>query len=370
MSELLRTALYETHKNFGARLVPFAGWEMPVQYAGVMAEVRAVRESCGIFDVSHMGQFFVSGEGATDALNRIVSADWSQVAVGRAAYALLLNESGGVIDDVMGYHLDEDYWLVVVNASRAEVDEAHFRAHLSGSVRLEYWPNEDAMLAIQGPDAARVLASLCDFDLNEMKWRDCRDFVIGVFNESPVRGILARGGYTGCDGFELILDEEYSAWIWDKLVENGAVPCGLGARDVLRLEAGLPLYGHELRESWTPAESGIGFAAKIEKPQFIGRDALIEKGAPQSRIRGLMMEGRAIPRDGYRVLAHNDDAANVESQIGEITSGTMSVALNKGIALAMLPTELEIGDLVDVEIRGVRHAAKIVKPPFVATGRR
>lgn len=363
MSELLRTALYETHKNLGARLVPFAGWEMPVQYAGVIAEVRAVREGCGIFDVSHMGQIVFS-RNATPALNEIVSADWGTVPIARVAYGLLLNENGGVIDDVMGYRLSEDDWLVVVNASRAEIDEEHFRAHLPDGVQSITWPSQQAMIAIQGPKAARVLAPLCNFDVTQMPWRD-----LGTVEVCGASGFLARGGYTGCDGFEFMFAAADAPKVWNALMENGAVPCGLGARDVLRLEAGLPLYGHELREDWTPAQSGVGFAAKTEKPHFIGRDALLEKGAPQSRIRGLLMEGRAIPREGYRVLAH-DGAGHNDNAIGEITSGTMSVALSQGIALAMLPVDLELGDIVDVEIRGARHAAKIVKTPFVASGKK
>ena len=363
MSQLLRTALYETHQNLGARLVPFAGWEMPVQYEGVIAEVRAVRQGCGIFDVSHMGQFLFSN-GATAALNQIVSADWSSVPIDRAAYGLLLNENGGVIDDVMGYRISDDDWLVVVNASRADVDEAHFVKYRPADLQLITYLDQQSMIAIQGPDAARVLAPLCDYDLLQMKWRDFH-----TVNVCDSEGFLARGGYTGCDGFEFMFAAEDAPKIWNALMENGAVPCGLGARDVLRLEAGLPLYGHELREDWTPRQSGVGFAAKTDKPQFIGRDALLETGAPQNRIRALLMQGRAIPREGYRVLEHDGADAN-DNAIGEITSGTMSVALNQGIALAMLPIDLELGDTVDVEIRGARHAAKIVKTPFVASGKK
>jgi aminomethyltransferase len=290
-----RTPLYEEHVQAGARLVPFAGWEMPVQYSGVIAEVAAVREGCGIFDVSHMGQLRIEGEGATEGLERIVSSDWNTVAPGRAAYALLLNEEGGVIDDVMGYRLDEDAWLVVVNASRAAVDESHFRAHLPAGVLVENGFGISAMIAVQGTKAQETLQKLIGEDLNQVLWRDV------ILLGGGAEGVLARGGYTGCDGFEIMFNVDDAPVIWNTLLSAGAVPCGLGARDVLRLEAGLPLYGHELREEWTPLESGCGWAVKIDKDLFIGRDALLRRGAPSRRIRALKMSGKAIPREGYAV---------------------------------------------------------------------
>lgn len=353
---LQRTPLFQIHQNLKARLVPFAGWEMPVQYAGAIPEVRAVRENCGLFDVSHMGQFLFSGQDVTEALNQIVSADWSRVEIGRAAYTLLLNQNGGIIDDIMGYRLDENEWLIVVNASRADEDEAHFRAHLSQSVSFRVLTTR-VMIAVQGPNAQSVLQPITSTDLSHLKWRDAVRAEVG-----GVAGILTRGGYTGCDGFEFMTQNDSPA-VWNALIENGAVPCGLGARDVLRLEAGLPLYGHELREEWTPQESSVGFAAKIEKPQFIGRDALINK-QPARKIRGLQMQSKAIAREGYRVLDEQGE------NIGEVTSGTMSVAQGVGIALAMLPIELQTGDTVNIEIRGTTHAAEVVGLPFVSSGRK
>lgn len=335
-------------------MVPFAGWEMPVQYSGVIPEVHAVREACGVFDVSHMGQLNVSGPGTTEALNKIVSADWKDVGLGRVAYALLLNEHGGVIDDIMGYRLGEDEWLVVVNASRAEVDEAHFRAHLPESVQLSNNYANQAMLAVQGPDSATLVQPLCNVDLSQVVWRDCREAEI-----CGASGLIARGGYTGSDGFEFMFKGDDAPQVWRALLEAGAVPCGLGARDVLRLEAGLPLYGHELREEWTPYESGVGFAAKMQKGEFIGHDALAEKQTPVQRIRAIHMEGKGIPREGYPVMWGG-------VQVGEVTSGTMSPTIGSGIALAMLQNSLNVGDDVQVQIRNALHPAKIVRPPFVA----
>jgi aminomethyltransferase len=358
---LRRTALYDGHVAARARLVPFAGWEMPVQYSGVIDEVRAVRETCGLFDVSHMGQLDVTGPGATGALNRVVSADWSRVPVGRVAYALLLNEIGGVIDDIMGYHLDEERWLIVVNAARAVIDEAHLQRHLPElSVRNRY--ADQAMLAIQGPRAETLLQTFVeDVDLARMKWRDC-----AMVQVAGAAGLLARGGYTGSDGFEFMFAGTDAPRLWYMLLAAGAVPCGLGARDVLRLEAGLPLYGHELREDWTPVESGCGFAVEMKKSDFVGREALIYEEstnpAPARRIRGLKMQGRAIPREGYAVSKNG-------VVVGEVTSGTMS-PIAGGIALAVLPPHLEVGDTVEVLVRASTHLAEIVKLPFVAHARR
>lgn len=349
--KLQRTVLFDEHVRAGARLVPFAGWQMPVQYQGVIPEVRAVRETCGVFDVSHMGQLDVSGPGVTEQLNHIVSADWSTVPSGRVAYALLLNEQGGVIDDIMGYRLGEEEWFIVVNASRAEVDEAHFKAQ--GSAPRNRYADQ-AMLAVQGPQSAELLQPLCDIDLSQVKWRDCLPATI-----AGASGLLARGGYTGSDGFEFMFKGSDGARVWRALLEAGIIPCGLGARDVLRLEAGLPLYGHELRENWTPYESGCGFAVRLNKAEFIGRSALEHKSTPPQRVRALKMHGKAIPREGYPLIWGG-------VQVGEVTSGTMSPTLGSGIALGMLQNTFNVGDTVEVQIRGTLHPAKIVKPPFVA----
>jgi len=300
-----------------------------------------------------MGQLDVAGSGATRALDAIVSADWQNVEIGRVAYALLLNENGGIIDDIMGYRLGEDQWRIVANASRAAIDEAHLRAHLPSEISLNNRYENQAMPAVQGADAEKILQRLIDVDLSQMAWRD-----VGKWNG----GLIARGGYTGCDGFEIMCDAQTGIALWRALMKSGAEPCGLGARDVLRLEAALPLYGHELRENWMPTESGCGFAAKVEKPEFIGRSALLGKTA-QKRIRGLEMTGKAIAREGYAV---QKDGA----MIGEITSGGFSPTLGIGIALASLPVQLEVGDGVEVVIRGARHEARIVKPPFVASARK
>jgi len=351
-SSLKRTPLFENHVAAGGRIVDFAGWEMPVQYQGVIEEVRAVRENCGIFDVSHMAQFDFAGADCGAALNEIVSNDWSKTAVGRVAYALLINENGGVVDDVMGYHLDENRWLIVGNASRADVDEKYFSQHAKNHFQQNRYGYQ-AMLAIQGPDSEKVLSPLCDIDLSQMRHRDC-----GAVTLAGAKGLLARGGYTGSDGFELIFEAADAPRVWDVLIEAGIVPCGLGARDVLRLEAGLPLYGHELREDWTPFESGVKFAVEMDKSTFVGKSALEGKENPARRIAALQMQVKAIPREGYDVTQNG-------AVIGQITSGTISPTLSSGIALAMLPAEIQIGDAVEVQIRNKPQAAEIVQKPFV-----
>jgi aminomethyltransferase len=333
---------------------------MPVQYAGVIDETRAVRAAWGVFDVSHMGQFDLSGPGCTSALDRIVSAKWAGLEIGRVAYALLLNEAGGVIDDIMGYRRGADEWLIVANAGRAEADERHLREALPPGLFTGNRYADQAMLAVQGPHAEVGLAAalaalgLPSFDLAAMRWRDfdCRGGLI-----------VARGGYTGCDGFEIMCDAAGARSLWRALLEQGCAPAGLAARDALRLEAALPLYGHELNETWTPYESGCGFAVAPDKPAFIGRDAVIAHRVAGRRIRALKMEGKAIAREGYAV--HQGGV-----QIGQVTSGSYSPTLGAGIALAMVPATVAIGDTVEVVVRDREHPARVVRPPFVPSSKK
>lgn len=351
-----RSALMRAHQECGGKIVPFAGWLLPVQYAGVRVETLAVRANCGLFDVGHMGQLDVRGPNVTGELNAVVSADWSKTRVGRAAYGLLLNESGGVLDDVMGYRLAEDHWFVVVNASRAGVDEAQLRALLPASIELSNRYENQAMIAVQGPNSQALLQPFCEADLSAMELRDvCETRVLGA----PC--IVARGGYTGCDGFEWMGDAPTAPLLWSALLGAGASPCGLGARDVLRLEAGLPLYGHELREDLTPDESGVGFAVKVDKGEFFGRQGLLQKRAAGTgqTLRGLQMSGRAIAREGYSVVQNGEI-------VGVITSGTPSPTLEQNIALALLPRDLPAHCEVQVSIRGALHPARLCALPFVA----
>ena len=331
-------------------MVPFAGWEMPVQYAGVIPEVRAVREGCGVFDVSHMARFSARGNAVAAALAPLVCSNWSETPNNSATYSLLLNENGGAIDDIMGYHVNGEHWDIVSNASRVEAVEAHLRAHLPASIELENRTSQTAMLAIQGPRSFEILSAHGNLP-HPMVWRN----YLGA-ELFGVAGQLARGGYTGSDGFEFIFPAENAAEVWDNLLKAGVLPCGLGARDVLRLEAGLPLYGHELRETWTPAESGAGWAFKPDKGEFIGREAAMRE--PSQRIVALQMENKAIPREGYPIAVNGEI-------VGEITSGTMSPTVSAGIALAASKQKLEIGATIEVLVRDKPQNARVVKKPFV-----
>jgi aminomethyltransferase len=276
------------------------------------------------------------------------------------AYGLFLTPNGGVLDDVMGYRLGAARWLIVSNASRAAEDESNLQREIAignWDVTCSNRYADQAMLAIQGPQAALILKELCDIDVTAMLWRDVLDVEL-----AGAKGLLARGGYTGSDGFEFLFGATEAPAVWNELMQAGALPCGLGARDVLRLEAGLPLYGHELREEWTPVESGVAFAFKPEKGPFVGRDAALR--APVRSIVALHMEGRGIPRDGY-------DVAREGETVGWVTSGTMSPTLNAGIALASVArdAEVQVGDALDVLIRGTAHPARVVKRPFVPHAR-
>jgi aminomethyltransferase len=345
------TALYETHIEAGARMVPFAGWEMPLHYKGVLAEVRAVREGCGLFDMSHRGQLRFEGVGVTQWLNTLVSTDWETVAPGRAAAALLLNEDGGVLDEIMGYRLSPDAWLIVVNAGRAAVDEAHSRRYLVDGIEVSSGGDLSAMIELQGPQAASVMQHLIGESLHDVELHD-------VILLAGTDGVMARGGSTGGNGFQILFNAPDAPRVWEALLGCGVTPCGLGAYDVLRLEAGLPLYGNELRETWTPDDSGLSWIVDENKPNFTGRDAFLERRAVRDEtsqtIRMLRMNGKAIPREGYRVL----DLQN--NDIGEVTSGAWSPTFACGIALAAVPQSVATGDEVQIEIRGVSHSAAVV----------
>ncbi len=357
---LARTALYDDHVRLGARMVPFAGFEMPVQYAGILKEHDAVRHRAGLFDLSHMGQFVLTGDDVaawadTLAINAVASMKALQ-----ARYNIFCNEAGGAHDDTIFYRLD-GRWLLVVNASNAEKMWAHLNAHLPPrGVALENQHGRRALIAIQGPRSVQMLQPHVDRDLASMRYYFC--------DESRAKGIdviIARTGYTGEDGFELFIDGDRASELWNALLrdhrDEGLEPCGLGARDVLRLEAGMPLYGHELNETITPVQAGQSWALKLGKPEFIGKSALEAQLARDeyARIVGLVMAGRAPAREGYAVL-HDGRV------VGEIRSGSIGPSVeNKSIATALVDkAAATIGTPLEVEIRGARHGATVVALPF------
>ncbi|MBA3739107.1 MAG: glycine cleavage system aminomethyltransferase GcvT [Actinobacteria bacterium] len=359
--ELKRTPLESEHRRLGAKLAPFAGWQMPIEYEGALAEHRSVRDHVGLFDLTHLGKVEVVGPGALGMLQRLVTNDLSRAGAGDARYNLVLNDDGGVIEDIIVYRLGEERFFVVPNASNAprvlrmlEEEEA------DGPIHLLY--HQDwCFLAVQGPESTKVMEGLFP-DATELAFMQCSE---AEYHRRPV--IVTRSGYTGEVGFELFTYQDVAQELWGELLGSvrtlGGGPCGLAARDVLRLEMGYPLYGQDLSEAVTPFEAGLSWAVALDKGEFRGREALLrqKEGALPSRLRGLRMhERRHIPRAHYPVFVG-------DQRVGEVTSGTFSPELGTGIALAyMFPGDVvELGQEVQVDIRGRRGAATVVKPPFV-----
>jgi aminomethyltransferase len=358
VSQLKRTPLYEVYKD-QAKMVNFSGWELPVQFSGIIAEHEAVRTRAGLFDVSHMGEVEISGPDALDLIQRLTTNDASKLVPGKAQYSIMCYPNGGTVDDLLIYR-GTDSFLLVLNAANVEKDVEWIEKHASGEVRVRNLSNQMAQLALQGPLAERVLGKLTDADLSSIGFFRFRDDV----KLAGTVAMVSRTGYTGEDGFEIYLNPEDAPKVWREILEagkeEGVLPCGLGARDTLRFEACLPLYGRELSPNITPIEAGLGFAVKPEKGDFIGRDVLAEQKAegPPRKLVGLEMIDRGIPRTHYPVYAG-------EEKIGEVTTGTQSPTLKKSVGLALIRAEYaEPGNEVEVEIRGRRLRAAVVKTPF------
>jgi aminomethyltransferase len=354
----LRTPLYDRHLAAGARMVEFAGFEMPVQYAGVLEEHAAVRERAGIFDVSHMGEVVLEGPGALQAAQQLVTNDLAKCSDGQAQYAALCNEKGGVVDDVIVYRFSPERLFVCVNASCRAKDYSWMRAHAKGGVEVSQRSDDWAQVAVQGPGAPAIVDSLCEPRVADLGYYH--------FREAKVAGVpgcmVARTGYTGEDGFEVFCPPDGAARVWDAFVSRGVAPCGLGARDSLRLEVAYRLYGNDMDEEHTPLEAGLGWIVKLDKPGgFIGADALKKQKAEglRRKLAGFKLVAKGIARHGYPALAGG-------KTVGEVTSGTMSPILKEAIGLAYLPVDLgKDGSRFDVEVRGKPVAAQVVKTPFV-----
>jgi aminomethyltransferase len=354
----LRTPLYDTHVRAGARVVEFAGWEMPVQYAGILEEHGAVRSRVGLFDVSHMGEVVFRGPKALEALGRLFTNDLGKVADGQAQYGCLCREDGGIVDDVVVYRRSAEDLLVCVNAGNRQKDFDWLSSHAGGA---DVTNESDAwgQLALQGPLAAQLLQRLTNVNLSAVKtYRFAGGEVAGI------ACLVARTGYTGEDGFELFCPAHEAARLWDALVEAGQherlAPCGLGARDSLRLEMAYRLYGSDMDDSTTPLEAGLGWVVKLDKGEFVGRGALVrqkEQGLARKLV-GFVVTEPGIARHGYPVLHEG-------RKVGEVTSGTRSPSLKVAIGLAYVPPALAAeGSTFAVEIRGTPVAAKVVKTPF------
>ncbi|MEN9581584.1 MAG: Aminomethyltransferase [Pseudomonadota bacterium] len=357
---LKRTPLFHLHQELGARLVPYAGWEMPVQYSGVKAEHLAVRQHAGVFDVSHMGELFIRGEGSLEAVNRLITNDLAKVVDGRALYTCCCNERGTILDDLIVYRLSAAEILVVCNASNLDKIAQHFRTEIQGqSVTDE--SDAISLIAFQGPRALPLLERV----LNTAVASTLKPFGIAdaAFEGHSLR--VARTGYTGEDGVEIFCPNASAEALFRRLLEvdagGGVLPAGLAARDTLRLEARLALYGNDISEDTNPLEAGLGWTVKFEKAQFVGKAALLEirKAAPRRTFVGFEMTGRGIARQGYPLLNNTNEV------VGECTSGAPSPTLGSSIGLGYLPTSMAaIGTEFLVDCRGRAVTAKVVKTPF------
>ncbi|TVS05094.1 MAG: glycine cleavage system aminomethyltransferase GcvT [Cyanobium sp. PLM2.Bin73] len=382
---LLRTPLFEAARAAGGRLVPFAGWEMAVQFQGLVAEHRAVRGACGLFDISHMGVLRLRGDGAKDALQALVPSDLFRIGPGEACYTVLLNESGGIRDDLIVYDRgrvradggepdgsagDTDELLLVINAACADSDTAWISSQLQpAGIAVSDHKGDGVLLALQGPEAPARLEALAGTSLDGLPRFGHRQLELGGTAAGAAAAasvFVARTGYTGEDGFELLLEREPGLALWEQLLAEGVTPCGLGARDSLRLEAAMHLYGNDMDASTTPLEVGLGWLVHLEMPKpFVGR-AVLERQSSEGvrrRLVGLELRGRAIPRHGYPVLAAGAEGGS--EPVGTVTSGGWSPTLERGIALAHVPVELaRVGTELAVEIRGRAEPATVVKRPF------
>jgi aminomethyltransferase len=362
MTNLQKTALHERHRRLGAKMTDFHGWDMPLYYSSILDEHRAVRQAFGMFDISHMGQVVVTGPGALAMLNELTVSDISQVGESRACYTLMLNERGGIIDDVIIYRIGPKDCLMVINCANRASDVEWLMAHRKPGATVTDISDGRGILAVQGPSASRVLENLLD----------ARVAGLGRFGVAPIRTMgpeacIARTGYTGGDGFELFLPDRHLQRLWDAVVDAGravgGLPVGLGARDTLRVEAGLRLYGTDMDAQTTPLEAGLAWTVAINKPAFIGREVLVQQKRDGIRRRfiGFELEQGPIPRTGNELFA--DEQAT--QRIGAVTSGTFSSFLNKALGMGYVePTSATPGSNVTLVVRNHRYTGTQVKLPF------
>lgn len=361
MDNLKRTALNNAHKVLGGKLIDFAGWELPVQYEGIIEEHEAVRNAAGIFDVSHMGEVEVTGEEAFQFIQNLVTNDLNKIGDNNVLYSLMCYENGGVVDDLLIYRFGQNDFLLVVNASNVDKDyEWMVKNSKSFKVNLKNISSEVSEVAIQGPKAQEILQKLTDTNLDEIKFFCCKKDVV----VNSVKCLVSRTGYTGEDGFEVYTKNDQIEKVWDKLINTGSEfglkPAGLGARDTLRFEACLPLYGNEISQDITPIEAGLSFFVTLGKDNFIGKDVLVKQKAegPKRKLMGFVMEDRGIPRHGYTVMKGGEE-------IGFVTTGYHSPTLKENIGLALIKTEYAVlGEEIQVVIRNKPLNAKIRSKKF------
>lgn len=356
-----RTPFFSIHQRLGAKIVPFAGYEMPVQYSGIVEEHHTVRNTVGVFDVSHMGEFFVEGPQALSFLQQVTINDVSKLVPGKAQYSAMCYDNGGIVDDLLVYRLAEDSFMVVVNAANIDKDWEWMKSHCPSEVKFENKSDNIALLAIQGPKSQVTLQKLTQVNLSSIPYYH---FVQGTL--AGVDMIISRTGYTGELGFEIYFDGVHAENIWDAIFDAGKefniAPIGLGARDTLRLEMGYCLYGNDIDQTTHPLEAGLGWITKLDKGEFIGKAAIQQAKAEglKRKLVGLMLNDKAIPRHGYSIILADGFA------IGTVTSGTFSPSLGKGIAMGYVSlSHSTVGSPVYIEVRGKKVEARVVQTPFL-----
>ncbi len=356
---LRKTALHERHRQLGAKMTDFHGWDMPLYYTSILEEHRAVRQALGLFDISHMGQVLVKGPGAVQTLNRLMVSDISQVGQNRACYTLMLNEHGGIIDDLIIYRIGETDYLVIVNCGNRTTDVEWLQAHRQGETTVVDISQGRSILAVQGPLASRVLEQLLDAKVAGL----------GRFEIAPIRTMgpeacIARTGYTGSDGFELFLPDHHAQRLWDAILSDGklrgALPVGLGARDTLRVEAGLRLYGTDMDTATSPFEVGLDWTVAINKPDFIGKPVLVQQkqDGVSRKFVGFELAQGPVPRTGSELTVDG-------RRVGTVTSGTFSPILSKPLGMGYVePAYTKSGTILTLTVRAQRYPATVVRLPF------
>ncbi|MBQ7150066.1 MAG: glycine cleavage system aminomethyltransferase GcvT [Prevotella sp.] len=351
-----RTCLYDKHEALGALISPFGGFDMPIQYTSIMEEHHAVRQHCGVFDVSHMGEVYVTGDEAEKYVNHIFTNDITDAPIGKIYYGMMCYPDGGTVDDLLVYKMGENEFFIVINAANIDKDVEWMRHNAEGfQVAIDHCSDYYGQLAVQGPEAEDVVEQVLGLPCKELSFYTVK--TIDVAGETV---IVSRTGYTGEDGFEIYGSHEFIRDQWDKLMASGrCMPCGLGCRDTLRFEVGLPLYGDELSADITPVMAGLSMFVKFDKPEFIGKDALLKQKTEgvEKCLRGIELEDKAVPRHGYAVLKDG-------KEVGEVTTGYRLLSVEKSCAVALVESSLKLGDKVEVQIRKKTFPGTIVKKKF------
>ena len=352
-----RTCLYDKHVELGALISPFGGFDMPIQYSSIIEEHNAVRQHCGVFDVSHMGEVRIKGKDAERYVNHIFTNDITGAADGKIFYGMMCYPNGGTVDDLLVYRMGEGDFFLVINAANIDKDVDWMRQHMEGfDIDFDHCSDYYGQIAVQGPEAEDVVENVLGIGCSELSFYTCKTIDTG--NEEV---IVSRTGYTGEDGFEIYGSHDYIRDLWDQLMSSGRCkPCGLGCRDTLRFEVGLPLYGDELSADISPIMAGLGMFCKLDKPEFIGREALVlqkAEGVPQ-RIVGIELSGKAVPRHGYAVLSEG-------RQVGEVTTGYQSISTGKSVCMALVNSEFaKLGTPLEIQIRKKTFPGVVVKKRF------